>query len=206
MNTDIAVQKASAIIGILFKAIQLVDPLLAPLVEVIQDALDAAIDIAYINGVKAIGAAGAALAPLLTAGAQRLAFQLDAAPSGPGPIPPDSPAPELAPNDPELSRRLAQAELNWSAALGGRPPLSFGLIVQPLPAGVLAESVATSWDAAGHSLAGLIFVSPDADGKGWYVGSAAEDAGAFQAVPGSTVSYAAPGAAAYGHYDLLTTL
>ena len=64
----------------------------------------------------------------------------------------------------------------------------------------------TTWDSAGRPLSAIIFLSPDADGKGWYVGSEEEDSSVFQQSPGSMVSLAAPGSPAYGHYDLLTTL
>ena len=64
----------------------------------------------------------------------------------------------------------------------------------------------TAWDATGKPLSGVIFLSPDAAGQGWYLDSQAEDASVFQQSPDPTVSVAAVGSAADGHYDLLTTL
>ena len=209
LKVDLEIAEATAAFSVVIGAVAIIDPLIAPLLIAIQEAIDSAIDIAYAGLTTAVATAAAAVGPLLAFGSQLSpAFQhLNAAPgAGPDPTIATAAVADLDPNDPRLPRLLAEAEQNWSAAIGGLPPLSFGIIVEPLPAGLLGESAVTAWDSSGRPLAGMIYLSPNAAGQGWYVGSATDDSVAFQQSPGSTISYAAPGSAAFGHDDLLTTL
>ncbi len=207
---DALVQVATSAFTVVWGAVSLFDPLVAPLLIAIQEAVDATLSAAIARITATATAAYAGIVPVLTLLTQigpRLQLQnLEAGASGPNPPGLSSTSYAIASNDPELSRLLAEAENNWSAALGAPPPLSFGIVVEPLAPGLLGQSEVTTWNSAGRPLSGIIFLSPDADGKGWYVGSDEEDSSAFLQSPNSTVSVAAAGSAAYGHYDLLTTL
>ncbi len=129
---------------------------------------------------------------------------LDAAP-GSQPAPSSPPAP-LTSTDPRLATVLADAEAQWAPAVGGRLPVTITLAVGPLSSGVLAESEVTTWNAEGQPTAGLIIISPDAAGNGWYVDPPGGSSGAFTEALSSTASAAQPGSLAYGEYDLLTAL
>ena len=117
-----------------------------------------------------------------------------------------SPATSLSAADPRITQLLATAEQAWSPAVGSRWPVSVTVLVQPLPQGLLAESEVTQWSTAGQPLSATITLSPDAAGQGWYVDPSSPTASAFSQSLGDTVYSAAPGSAAYGHYDLLTAL
>ncbi len=119
---------------------------------------------------------------------------------------PLDPSDVLSTDDPRIMTVLAQATALWQAALGQPLPETPVVVVSALPAGVLAETLATSWNNKDQPTGYIIVVSPDADGRGWYLGSASSTASAFTQSPSASVLEAAPGSAAYGHYDLLTTL
>ena len=80
------------------------------------------------------------------------------------------------------------------------------VVVSALPAGVLAETLVTTWNDKHQPTGYIIVVSSDAAGRGWYVGSASSTASPFTQSKSTSIFEAAPGSAAYGHYDLLTTL
>jgi RHS repeat-associated protein len=210
LKVDFEIAEATAAFSLVIGAVSIIDPLIAPLLIVVQEAIDATLDFAYETLTNAITVAAGVLGPILAFGSRvpQLGLVHLSAAGGPGPDQTVSSAvgPDLTSNDPRLPRLLAQAELAWSGAAGGSPPLSFGVVVEPLPNGLLGESTVTAWDESGRPLAGVILLSPNAAGKGWYVGSEAADSSAFRGTPASTVSVAAAGTAAFGHYDLLTTL
>ena len=107
--------------------------------------------------------------------------------------------------DPRLGPIAQQAEAAWGPGDGNRTP-SIDFVVAPLPAGLLAESVVTSWDAQGRPVSGVVFLSPDADGAGWYIVPSVTGQTSFGQSLSATASAALLGSAADGHYVLLTTL
>ena len=108
-------------------------------------------------------------------------------------------------SDPRLGPIVQEAEAAWGPGDGNRTP-SINFVVAPLSGGLLAESVVTSWDAEGRPASGVVFLSPDADGAGWYIDPTLSDHTSFAESLSAMASAAQPGSAAYGHYDLLTTL
>ena len=90
-------------------------------------------------------------------------------------------------------------------AVGGHMPV-ITLAVGPLASGVLAESEVTGWNTAGQPTSGLIIISPDASGNGWYIDRPGAGNSAFTQALSATAMAAQPGSAAYGEYDLLTAL
>ena len=117
---DKLIQVATSAYTVVWAAVSLVDPLVAPLIIAIQDAIDATLDAAIARVTATATAAFAGIAPILSLLQQyspayaRLAA---AGVSGPNPPGSSSAAYVLASNDPELPRLLAEAELDWSAAL-----------------------------------------------------------------------------------------
>lgn len=107
--------------------------------------------------------------------------------------------------DPRLGPIVREAEAAWGPADGNRAP-SIDVVVAPLSAGLLAESVVTSWSDSGQPRSGVIFLSPDAAGDGWYIDPVPVGNAAFAQTLSSTAFAAEPDSPAYGHYDLLTTL
>ncbi len=95
----------------------------------------------------------------------------------------------------------------WQNALGtSTEPFNVSVTVAPLPADELGETIVTSWDALGRPTAGIIVLSPDADGSGWYLDANPGQDNAFAQSPSATAAEAVPGTDAYGHFDLLTTV
>ena len=80
------------------------------------------------------------------------------------------------------------------------------LAVEPLPAAELGETFITSWDEQGRPTSATIILSPDAAGWGWYLDSKPLGTSAFAQPIGTSVDAVLPGAAAYGHFDLVTVL
>ena len=103
---------------------------------------------------------------------------------------------------------LEEAEQAWEPAIGGSWPVAVNVLVQPLPAGRLGETIVTSWAADEDSSLwlGSFAPAPDAAGQGWFIDDRVEDPGNFPLLLSSTASAAVPGSNAYGGYDLLTTL
>ena len=111
------------------------------------------------------------------------------------------------PDDPRIAAIAAEAQILWQSALDATAaPAHFTIAVAPLPAGVLATTTATTWNGQGQPTGGLITLSPDADGHGWFVDQTPEQNGAFSELSGSQSLIASASSPAFGHYDLLTTL
>ena len=147
---------------------------------------------------------GAALTNVQLVGPVLSPIFLDAAPgSQPAPATPPTP---ITSTDPRLATMLAAAEQEWAPAVGGRLPVDITLAVGPLAVGVLAESEVTGWNAQGQPTAGLIILSPDAAGRGWFIAPPDGTSGAFTQTLSTTAFAAQPGSAAYGEYDLFTAL
>jgi RHS repeat-associated protein len=112
----------------------------------------------------------------------------------------------LSLGDPRLPQ-LTTAGLNlWRSALGTPSPFPVNVVVEDLPAGVLGETLATAWDAQGKPTGGLILLSPNGDGRGWYIDPTPLSNSEFTLGPSASSLTAKPGTDAAGHYDLYTVL
>ena len=109
-------------------------------------------------------------------------------------------------NDPASCAVVTQSLGLWQAAIGRPLPFLPTVLAANLPAGVLGETFVTGWNSAGQATGGIIVLSPNASGAGWYDDPAPGGDGTFTQFLASNASAAAPGSAAYGHYDLLTAL
>ena len=109
--------------------------------------------------------------------------------------------------DPRLQAVVDQARTLWQNALGtGVTPFPVSFAVAPLPTGDLGETIVTAWDAHGRPISGIVVLSPDADGIGWYIDPASGDNSAFTQMLNADAYQATPETDAYGHFDLLTTV
>ncbi len=106
----------------------------------------------------------------------------------------------------EILPVLNEAEQEWAPATRDLPKMSISIVLTPLNPSLLAQSEVTSWSAAGQPLSGIIYLSPDAAGQGWYIDPTTGDNSDFADPLDATAFAAEPGSPAYGHYDLLTTL
>ncbi|NEQ48475.1 MAG: PKD domain-containing protein [Leptolyngbya sp. SIOISBB] len=75
-----------------------------------------------------------------------------------------------------------------------------------LPTGQLAEAQLTRFDANGHPIAGTILIDNDANGTGWFIDPTPLDNSEFRIQNSEFNLQATADSAAYGRYDLLTTL
>ncbi len=127
----------------------------------------------------------------------------------PGAGPPNAPVPAanvLSPSDPRVAALLMDAEEEWVPAVGSFPSLSISIVVEPLSPGFLGESSVTAWTIRGRPLTGVIYLSPDADGRGWFIDPSPDGSDAFSGTLSSTAFIAQPDSPAYGRFDLLTAL
>ena len=100
----------------------------------------------------------------------------------------------------QLQPVVVEAEAIWAKVLGpdnARLAILNGITVQvgDLPSGMIGATVGDS-----------IYVDSDADGWGWFTNASAVSTIAFQATSTAGVLNAAPGSAAAGHMDLLSTV
>ncbi len=106
----------------------------------------------------------------------------------------------LSPTDPRLQAALSVAERLWSPAIGDARTFGITIVVRPLASNLIGESVITGWNSRGLPTTGVIYLSPDADGLGWYL-----DPGLTTSNPSLPTSDQL-GANATGHDDLLTAI
>jgi hypothetical protein len=108
------------------------------------------------------------------------------------------------PNHNETSNQLAKLSstlpLYWN--MGRDFKLNFN--ITDLPTGQLAEATITSYNAQGQSNAATIDIDINGNGQGWFLDSTPEDSSEFSNIGGYL--QANPNSAAYGKYDLLTTI
>src|SRR5207244_4424745 len=67
----------------------------------------------------------------------------------------------------------------WGNRLGSQPALRVNFLLEPLPGNELAEARVTKVDANGLPTEGVIVLSPDAAGVGWFIDPTPEDASEF---------------------------
>jgi hypothetical protein len=83
---------------------------------------------------------------------------------------------------------------------------NFNIEIADLPTGQLAEANITGFDPTGRPNSGTLYLDTDANGLGWYIDPTPWDNSEFSQTLTDTAYRATSDSAAYGHYDLLTTL
>jgi hypothetical protein len=94
----------------------------------------------------------------------------------------------------------------WTEFLTGTTPFNLKIEITDLPTGQLAEANITRFDSNGRPTSGTLTLDTDANGLGWFIDSTPWDNAEFGTVNSETLFRATLGSAAYGHYDLLTTI
>ena len=74
------------------------------------------------------------------------------------------------------------------------------------PPYLLAEAQITQFDSFGHPIAATLLLDTDANGLGWFIDNTPWENSEFTTQTTETAYKSTPGSAAYGHYDLLTTI
>ena len=83
---------------------------------------------------------------------------------------------------------------------------SLELKIRELPGNQLAEAQLTRYDSGGRPTAGTIVIDDDASGTGWFIDPTPWESSEFSTQNTAYNLQAAEGSAAYGRYDLLTTI
>jgi large repetitive protein len=96
--------------------------------------------------------------------------------------------------------------LNWIESLWGQDLLDLSIEFKALPSGQLAETQISQFDANGSPIAGTITIDDDANSTGWFIDSTPWESSEFSTQNTAYNYQATQGSAAYGRYDLLTTL
>ena len=102
--------------------------------------------------------------------------------------------------DAQLAPIVAEAKLLWTQALGAGDSHLAALDQVTVTAGNLPQ------DRIGATVGTQITIDSTAAGRGWFVDSTPQDNSEFGVYVATTELQAAPGSAAYGRMDLLTTV
>jgi large repetitive protein len=94
----------------------------------------------------------------------------------------------------------------WTEFLTGTTPFNLNIEITDLPTGQLAEANITRFDPTGLPTSGTLTLDTDANGLGWFIDGTPWDNAEFGTLNAETFFRATLGSAAYGHYDLLTTI
>jgi hypothetical protein len=94
----------------------------------------------------------------------------------------------------------------WTEFLTGTTPFNLKIEITDLPTGQLAEGTVTGYDTNGRPTSGTLTLDTEGNGLGWFIDSSPWDNSEFGMTNGETLYRATQGSAAYGHYDLLTTI
>jgi DNA/RNA endonuclease G (NUC1) len=94
----------------------------------------------------------------------------------------------------------------WTEFLTGTTPFNLNIEILDLPTGQLAEANITHFDPTGRPISGTLTLDTDANGLGWFIDSTPWENSEFGTLNSETFFRATLGSAAYGHYDLLTTI
>ncbi len=131
-------------------------------------------------------------------------LEVSSAPAGPAqPLDSDH---VLFTSDPRLGNLAATGLTLWESVTHERAPFPVNFVVHDLPTGVLGETFITSIDAQGRPTGGVVILSPDAAGRGWYIDPQPASNGAFGQMLSPYTLAALPGSEAYGRYDLYTVI
>jgi hypothetical protein len=105
-------------------------------------------------------------------------------------------------NTPLLNTIYSTAQTLWHTTT----PIDLTFKIQDLPTGQLAEGTITSYNSNGTLKTATITIDNDANGVGWHIDPTPWDNSEFSTSLTDTAYRATADSAAYGHYDLLTTL
>jgi hypothetical protein len=94
----------------------------------------------------------------------------------------------------------------WTEFLTGTTPFNLKIEITDRPTGQLAEANITHFDSNGLPTSGTLTLDTDANGLGWFIHSTPWENSEFGTLNAETFFRATLGSAAYGHYDLLTTI
>jgi hypothetical protein len=94
----------------------------------------------------------------------------------------------------------------WTSFLQAQTPFNLNLVIKDLPVGQLAEAQITQYDSTGAPIAATLLLDTDANGLGWFIAATPRENSEFATQTTETAFKSTPGSAAYGHYDLLTTI
>ena len=94
----------------------------------------------------------------------------------------------------------------WLEFLQGTTPFNLNIEITDLPTGQLAEANIIGYDPTGRPNAGTLYLDTDANGLGWYIDPTPWNNSEFAQSLTDTAYRATADSAAYGHYDLLTTI
>jgi Bacterial Ig domain len=94
----------------------------------------------------------------------------------------------------------------WLEFLQGTSPFNLNIEICDLPTGQLAEANITGFDPTGRPNAGTLYLDTDANGLGWYIDPTPWDNTEYSQTLTDSAYRATTDSAAYGHYDLLTTI
>jgi hypothetical protein len=94
----------------------------------------------------------------------------------------------------------------WLEFLQGTTPFNLNIEIADLPTGQLAEATITGFDPTGRPNSGTLYLDIDANGLGWYIDPTPWDNSEYSQALTDTAYRATSDSAAYGHYDLFTTI
>jgi hypothetical protein len=106
-----------------------------------------------------------------------------------------------------ISATTNSALISWNSLLQNTVnPLKLNIEIADLPTGQLAEATITGFDPTGRPNSGTLYLDTDANGLVWYLDPTPWDNTEYSQTLTDTAYRATADSAAYGHYDLLTTL
>ncbi len=94
----------------------------------------------------------------------------------------------------------------WLSLFQASTLFNLNIEITDLPTGQLAEANITGFDPTGRPNSGTLYLDVDANGLGWYIDPTPWDNSEYSQTLTDTAYRATPDSAAYGHYDLLTTI
>jgi PKD repeat protein/DNA/RNA endonuclease G (NUC1) len=94
----------------------------------------------------------------------------------------------------------------WQTSPGTAYPFKLSFEITDLPTGQLAEASITGHDSFGHPNSGTLTLDIDGNGLGWFIDSTPWENSEFTQSLTSSAFKATQGSAAFGRYDLLTTI
>jgi large repetitive protein len=104
--------------------------------------------------------------------------------------------------DPQLTSIYSTAQSIWHT----NTPIDLNFNITNLPSGQLAEATINGYDNLGRPNTATITLDDDGNGVGWFIDTTPQDNSEFRAGVGGDYFTANPDSAAYGKYDLLTTI
>lgn len=94
----------------------------------------------------------------------------------------------------------------WNSLLKLKIPLDIDIVVDDLPTGKLAQVQISQFDKQGLPTGGIITVDSDANGSGWFIDPTPFENSEFNQTLSGSALLASKDSAAFGRYDLFTTL